>query len=307
LKAVTKQTKARSFKRLYDGWGAGVAVLLIAGSSMVLALPRPVAPEDLPSPLVDSRALRDTMASDDLLARGAVEERLDVDVRAVGREVRAYNLAAAEGDERALVATRAALSVAVTKAWRHGAEQLLALRAYQTVRFVAEIARWQESGAISAELLELGGDFVNTVARNRWCLDGRLVVGERELRALFKKRWNDVVGLRGDAFELTLDEDRVRYGFLLTHPFRQAVGRGDERLAEVLDQQQRLRLVDRLAERDPSYPANLARGVVFYRLGNYPLATEAFRRHLDAHPNGPYTLRARNHLKAALDRAAGIY
>lgn len=301
---MTTRTKARGIERLFEGWGAGVAVLLIAGSAMVLALPRAVAPEDLPAPIVDGVALAETMARDDALARGAVEDQLDVDVRAVGREVRAYNRAAAEGDEGALVAARVALGEAARKALRQGAEPLRALRAYQMARFVDEVDRWQRSGEVSDELLELGGDFMQAAARNRWCHEGRLVARERELRTLFKKRWNDVVGLRGEAFDLTLDEDRVRFGFLLAYPFRQAVGGAEGRLAEVLDHQQRLRLIDRLAARDPSYPADLARGVVHFQLGHHPAATEAFRRHLEAHPDGPYTLRAQNHLKAALDRAA---
>jgi len=42
---------------------------------------------------------------------------------------------------------------------------------------------------------------------------------------------------------------------------------------------------------------------VLYQLQRYPLAVEEFRRHLDASPDGPYTLRAQNYLRAALERA----
>ena len=34
--------------------------------------------------------------------------------------------------------------------------------------------------------------------------------------------------------------------------------------------------------------------------GRYDASAEAFRAWLDKHPDGPYSLRARNHLKAAL-------
>ena len=58
----------------------------------------------------------------------------------------------------------------------------------------------------------------------------------------------------------------------------------------------------KLAARDPSYPAAFARGVLLFRMQRFGPATEAFRNHLEASPDGPYALRAQNHFKAALDR-----
>jgi TolA-binding protein len=152
---------------------------------------------------------------------------------------------------------------------------------------------------------------------------------ETALAALFKKRWSAVVGLQRGPFELTLDEERALFGFLLAHPAtaqrsaqeegastarpraqRQAgvPGAGapaaamraaDARRAE---ERYRLKKIDELAAIDPLYPRHLARGVVLYRLGEYLQAVEAFRSHLDEHPDGPHTLRARNYLRAALGR-----
>jgi hypothetical protein len=65
-----------------------------------------------------------------------------------------------------------------------------------------------------------------------------------------------------------------------------------------------MRKIEELAAVDPSYPADLARGVVLYGLHRYAASTELFRRHLDVHPDGPFTLRAQNYLKASLARAA---
>jgi len=67
--------------------------------------------------------------------------------------------------------------------------------------------------------------------------------------------------------------------------------------------QYRLKKLDELAAVDPSFPVHLARGVVLYQLQRYPLAVEAFRRHLERAPDGPFTLRAQNYLRAALGRA----
>ena len=56
-----------------------------------------------------------------------------------------------------------------------------------------------------------------------------------------------------------------------------------------------------LARVDPTFPGALAEGVVLFRLGRYEAAAVAFERHLAAFPDGPWTLRARNYLKAALE------
>jgi hypothetical protein len=54
---------------------------------------------------------------------------------------------------------------------------------------------------------------------------------------------------------------------------------------------------------DHDYPAAMARGVLLYRAGAYEAAAAAFRAQLAARPDGPWTLRAKNHLLAALARA----
>ncbi|MEZ4310178.1 MAG: hypothetical protein R3F14_19220 [Polyangiaceae bacterium] len=69
----------------------------------------------------------------------------------------------------------------------------------------------------------------------------------------------------------------------------------------VADDQKRIEKIRELGALDPSYPAAFAEGVVLFRLGRFELAAQAFERHLAAHPDGPWTLRARNHLKASLE------
>ena len=179
------------------------------------------------------------------------------------------------------------------------------LRAYQMRQFIKELQRWTDGAAESDELTALGGDFVDTLQRNRWCSGGRrLLLGERELRVLFKKRWNAITGLHGPTFNLSIDENKVRFAFLLRHPFRaQRNARDGSKLATSQRSRAQLAVIDKLVALDPNYPAELARGVVMFQRGRYALASERFRRHLAARPDGPHTLRARNYLKASLDRA----
>jgi len=111
-----------------------------------------------------------------------------------------------------------------------------------------------------------------------------------------------VTGLTDAPFALSLDEKRAFYAFLLEHPFvegKQAMSAVDAcRAADVW----RLRKVEELGRIDPAYPYALARGVLFYRLGRYPSAAQAFRDHLST--DGRFGLRARNYLVAALARAS---
>jgi hypothetical protein len=296
-------------RRHLEGWQAGLLALVLAGSAILLAAPRGVEPVALPQPHVDSVALARVMAHDDELARVAAATELDVDVRALGREIRLYNDAAAlatEDDDFARARQR--VTEAASKVGRLGAD-LEKLRAYQMVRFLEELRAWQRTGVTSDELRALSGDFLEAIARSRWCIPEtrELVVGERELRVLFKKRWNTMVGADGEPLLLTADEERVRVGFLVHHPFvnNDAGSRGvsDPAALERLATPQRMKLLDRLATLDPGYPVELARGIVLYRVGHYQPAADAFRRHLEARPDGPYALHARNFMKAALDQS----
>jgi tetratricopeptide (TPR) repeat protein len=300
----------RGWERHLDGWQAGLVLVVIVASAVVIGIPRAAVPEHTPSPVVDYAALTQVMDTDDARARRAETEQLDVDVRAVGREMRAYNELVAAGERDELAEARAKLIRAVKNAVEVDEEGLAALRAYQLARFLLELRAWQKTGEISEELTAVSGDFVRSLAAHRWCREGReLVMDERVLRVLYKKRWTELAGLRGPLFDLTLDEDRLRYGFLLRHPFVPTAGRNMASLepGSALDRvrrgEARLKVLERLAERDESYPAELARGVILFRMNRYAVAAEAFRNHLDAAPDGPNTLLARNYLKASLDRA----
>jgi tetratricopeptide (TPR) repeat protein len=246
------------------------------------------------------------MAADDARAKAVEAGALDPDVRALGTLVRAFGRADARGDEDALAAVRAQMGTAAARARAQGDEPLLALRAYQLRAFVREARRWVATGEASDELVELGGPFAQMVQRNGWCVgEGPCVLAmdEAALRASWKRRWNEITGLRGGGLDPGLDESRALYRFLLEHPpgGRRAAdgGRAERAEASFL-----LRKIDEIAGLDAAYPRLLARGVVLYDQGDYRRAAEAFGAHLEASPDGFWTLRAQNHLRAALERGA---
>ena len=117
--------------------------------------------------------------------------------------------------------------------------------------------------------------------------------------------------LTGKAFQLSLDEERIRYRFGIEHPevpvaainagASPEVMRAHALQRAVAMDQKRLEKVKTLAQLDPTYPGYLAEGVILYRLGRVEAAAVAFGRHLSAHPDGPWTLRAQNYLKASLE------
>jgi tetratricopeptide (TPR) repeat protein len=296
--------------RHFEGWQVGLLAVFLAGSTAALAVPRSVAPVDLPPPRLDSRAIERIARHDEELAAGVDRQRLDIDVLQLGTAVFAYGDADASGDDEKLSRARRDLIDASARAMRVGPEPIVALRAHHLRTFLRELRLFERTGDESEELLQTGGGFLRLLRRNAWIEeDGRhrrILLQDAALRAAFKRRWNEVANLRGGAFELELDEARAFYAFLLGHPVLPPEGSTpiwatDARATAA--GQYRLRKLEELAAIDPDYPADLARGVVLYQLRRYPLSVEAFRRHLEAHPDGPYALRAQNYLRAALERA----
>jgi len=141
---------------------------------------------------------------------------------------------------------------------------------------------------------------------------------EATLRVMFKLAFNAATQLEGlPDFEPTLDELRVLYTFYLQHPHAPDKARAQldqhrktahtEKECKLIDASERLaaetwRLekIEKLEKIDPAYPTAYARGVQLFRLDRYGDSARAFETWLDAHPDGPFTLRARNHLRAAL-------
>lgn len=279
-------------RRHLEGWQLGLLAVLLPALAVWLALPRPVAPADIPLPDVDRRRLDKTAELEAERVRRVQSRALPFSVRRVGELVRRFGTSSMDprgGAPEVLAELRREFRL-VRKA--SGAEALLALRALQTQLFVTAVRRWEAQDRPDRDFVELAGNFDKKCQSLGWIRDGQLVFSDAELSALYRVRWNDLTGASADTqFRPSLDEARVHYRALLLHPEGQNVMERDAR---------RLAYVTALGKRDVEYPVELAQGVLLYRLGQPGPAAAALMDHLTLRPDGPYALRARNYLLAAL-------
>lgn len=292
---------------------------------LLLLMPRATKPDSVPLPDVDERVVDAVVHDDHARAVRARAERLPPDVLAVGTAFRAVQAAdARHADEEAQMNARTELREAlrVVLARKDSVPELVSLRAVQLEAFLAEVQRFESTGATSQELEELGGAFVERMRAVGWVTGDRLVPDEAQLRVAYKLMWNAVVGDVDKALALTLDEQRVLYTLYLRHPHAPEARRAEldaerraardelsceraassERRAVEKWRSDKIRQLGRI---DPSYPTDYALGVSYFRGEQYDLAVQSFRAWIDAHPDGAWSLRARNHLKAAVD-ASGV-
>ena len=208
----------------------------------------------------------------------------------------------------------------------------------QEEEFLAVVHRFESSAVQTPELDELGGTFVRSLMRVGWCREAngaiarwpphgqrlKVLLDEGERRAAFKVTWTKVVGLEARSeFALSLDENRALYRFYFSHPHApesqeaalaaaRLQSKNDETCAKIDDGERTAALYWLLAKLkdyeavDPSYPFDYARGIALYHRREYGASADAFRAWLDAHPGGPWTLRAQNYLAAA-ERAARAF
>jgi hypothetical protein len=302
---VSKSVDKGGWRRHLEGWQAGLVALSIAGVGLLTGAPRPVPPDEVPIPVPDETSLRVTAEADRRLATelaGSTDQERagrDFDLREVGRRLREYGEADAQGDQSALTAARGELlrATKITRD-RDGTAPLLRLRAYQLAIFLRLLAAFEQTGEESPELRQVGGDFLGLLRQSGW-VQGRTILPDVHVRtALFKRRFAEILAIRDAEFSLTMDEARALYAFLLLHPPATLASSPDG--AHYATWHWSLRKVEELGSFDQAYPSLFARGVAFYQMGDPAAAALAFREHLVAHPDGPYTLRARNHLAAAL-------
>ncbi|HEY1696306.1 MAG TPA: hypothetical protein VGG39_29275 [Polyangiaceae bacterium] len=292
-----------------------LGVALVLG---VLLMPRHAAPESVPLPLADTRALVRAVAHDHALAEHARAQPLPGPVRALGSAVRAFHtLEAHDADGRDLYPARRAVDVALVDVLRGGDEPLLELRAVELEGFLEEMHRFEATGQQTDELEALAGAFVRSLTVEGWCEGHAVAVDDDALRPMFEEMWNSFLNLQGNpAFAPTLDEQRALYAFYLSHAhptktMRDALdaarrGAADAKACAAIDEAERasteawrLERIGRLAAIDPAYPADYARGVASYRRGDFGASARAFHAWLQAHPEGPLALRAQNFLRAA--------
>jgi hypothetical protein len=271
---------------------ASIGVALVLASAL-LAAPRPTKPLVLPLPEPHHAVLARDRAADRARVEQATRDGLPYATRAVGEVLRRFGVASTskDGNTEAVLKDLRQLAQAELAASR--VDALLALRAVQTALFVTATRSWEPRGAVARELRELGGDFPELATRSGWLDGSRVVLTDDELALLFRMRWNDLTGLGAtQPFTARLDEYRERYSLLLRHP-------SGENPSVRLKRQ--LGYVAAMETLDRDYPALFARGVLLYRAEAYEASADAFRAHLAKRPDGPWTLRAKNHLLEAME------
>jgi hypothetical protein len=296
-KRSEKKRVPRDLGRHLEGWPLLAVAVSISLFGVILAVPRPQPPEEVPAPEVDRREQRRSLEAEASLADAAEREPLPFEVRAVGEALRRHGVGegATSGPQPALEQLAELRSLARTARAKHGDLALLRLRAAQSRLFRRALERWEASGSLELDLNELGGGFLTKARRSAWIEDDRkLVLDEAERDVVFRLRWAELVGLSKEhPFRATLNDWRTYYRLLIEHPdVSPQEGRASRRRAQ-------LRYVQALQRLDPEFPADLAIGVLTYQLGDYAQAVSSFQAHLAAHPAGPWRLRVQNHLTAA--------
>jgi hypothetical protein len=314
---MTSPDRARITLQSITGQALGLVPLFVGLLFGALVLPRGVPPEEVPLPTVDARELARIAAEDDARAARVESAPLGSRVRSVGTAFRAFNAAeAGHEDEATLAKARIAIVESVRALGATEEEALKDLRAYQMRSFLVEVARYEGTGLVSDDLRELGGTFIDRMVAVGWCPHHHVAMPDAARRAAFKLTWNHTVIPEGaSAFALTIDETRALYSFYLRHPHagqaeRQrllaTIGERDpltrsraEEAARKASATWLLVKVNELSKLDPSYPAPLARAAALYMNREYRASASLYQSWLEAHPDGPWTLRAQNHLRAA--------
>ncbi len=271
--------------------GVGVALVVVAA---LLAAPRATEPLVLPLPEPHHSTLARARADDRARMQEVREKGLSFAARSVGEALRRFGGAVAHKSADAPRLLSALRSLAKAELREDAGRPLLALRAVQTELFVQATHEWEQTGKAGTELTELGGDFADLARRSAWLVGQKLVLEDEERALLFRMRWNELTGLgAAPPFADSEDELRERYALLLRHP---SGATAQERARHELG------YVAAAEALDHDFPAMFARGVLFFRAGAYEASADAFRAHLAAHPDGPWTLRAKNHLLAAREQ-----
>ncbi|MBX3183652.1 MAG: hypothetical protein KIT72_05975 [Polyangiaceae bacterium] len=302
---LSRPEAPQGLARHLQGWQLGVVLVGAALLAAAIGVPRAVPPETLPLPRLRTRDLAADLAAERARAEEAKRAPLSFEARAIGDAYRRYGLAEAVAPSVARERERT-LKARVARLRQLRPDQadaeLLQLRALQTELFIAALRESEGSEpqvlkgdeAIgSSPLLELGGRFAGPGHHPSWFAAGRFVGSDEEASVLLRARWNLLLGLSEQApFSLSLAERLAALRFLMAHP------EGADLRAQRVSQ---LGYVEAIAARQPEYPSAIAKGTIFYHMGNYGMAAAAFEDHLER-PDGPFSLRARNHLIAAADR-----
>jgi hypothetical protein len=279
----------RGWQRHLEGWPLGVWVVLVSVLTAMLVVPRDVPPHELPLPTLDRRLERSAAELDRARAERA-RAGLPLEVRSVGEAFRRQGIAALTQRELVPQLLRPLRRWADEALAHHGAEPLLELRALQTQLLLQALE--ERPAEPPREVIELAGGLLDPGRARGWFAPPPEGADDGELAALFRVYWARVLGIsERHPFAPSLNEWRAYYRFLLRRPIPPAPDRDG-------DLARKLEYVAALAQHDQDYPAHLARGILAYQRGAPADAAIELSTHLELHPDGPWTLRARNHLAA---------
>lgn len=259
--------------------GAGF-VLAITFVVVLLALPRAVAPSEMPALVVDGEDAAAVRARDERLAREALR---DHETNALRRLYAEHSLAEIAGADTPDSARHRIMSfVFASRRYREsrGEEAIAALRAEAALEAERALRGDLEDAERDARL----GTFFSVLERYGAADAGELRAPSFVVRTLFVSRWNVAHGFPPtDGMQEA--ELQAYWGWLAL----EAEDAPDARRLEALE------AYDRAGGAD----ADEARGTLLYRMGRMPEAAEAFQRAYEEEG----TLRLRNHALAALERS----
>jgi hypothetical protein len=257
-------------------------------------------PDYLPLPRIAAREIDSARSALEKHADAAYREPLSYDVRAAGEYFRQLGRIAQHGQAIGVIERERFRGLLRRARTTSGVDGILRLRAVEARLFGAALVEWERSGKENADLQELGGDFLKVANALGWCAPEQraarrgsssarsLELDQDERTALFLSRWSELAGLDAD---VPLRLDSVWPLLALRARLRLPLSRLERR---------DLKLIERAKRLDPTYPEALGKGLVLARIGEASAAAEAFRMQLQLQPDGPYTLRARNHLQHVL-------
>jgi len=289
-----------------EGWQIGALVVFLVAVVTAIVVPRSAIPESLPAPHMTADEIASTRAKNLKTAERATAQDLPRMTQLVGARIRALGRAEWDKDAKASERVRSDIREASLVAMNQDPESLILLRAYQAQRFVRAYCDYLRSGEGSIDLIELGGTITSEMAEVGWLN----VLAEAPhdtdliLSALFKKRFTKLVAPQHPALEPDTVEERALIAYRMQHPPKRA-GTETQSELDAVNGDFLLKQIHALSQIDPTYPAQYARGIVFFKMGRFEDAAISFDAYLLQVQNGPYRLRTINHLKAAVEHTEG--
>ncbi len=293
---------------MLEGWQAGAVAVFVAAVVTAVIVPRSAAPHGIPPSSLTPNDLDRARIRSFQLAQPAARHELPQAVELMGARLRALGAAEVKGDSAAVSRWAGELDNSARRLLATNLQDLVALRAFLAREFAAVYLQRLKRGQSSQALVELGGATLAEMERNGWLqsLEDAPSNADIVLIGLFSRRYNLMVAPEGGALSLDPIEERAVLDYLIAHPPLSNLagsrseansGRGKYVIAQI----------ESLSKLEPSYPTPFAKGIIYFEMGQFDLAANAFDAYLERNPNGPHRLRAVNFLKASVEEANALH